>query len=268
VIGIAVAYPNGKVARAGGKVVKNVAGYDLMKLHTGALGTLGVVAEVNVKVQARPEGVATLLGHFQDAFPAIDAGTRLAHQYLAPAAGVVLDRKALWACGLTADWSWTLALKLEGYRRELEAARDLAVRTIREAGGRAEGQTVPESFWDSARDWSAGDDESVILRSIAPPTEMAAVVKALPGDRQVMVQPAAGIIELRITPEAAAAALRQLRGAAGADGQVIVAAAPPNIKQSLDVWGPAPPGFAIMRALKQALDPNGILNPGRYVGSI
>src|SRR5207248_6072967 len=64
VIGIAVAYPSGKVARAGGKVVKNVAGYDLMKLHIGALGTLGVVAEVNFKVQARPEMEATLLAHF------------------------------------------------------------------------------------------------------------------------------------------------------------------------------------------------------------
>jgi glycolate oxidase FAD binding subunit len=268
VIGIAVAYPNGKVARAGGKVVKNVAGYDLMKLHIGALGTLGVVAEVNFKVQARPEGVATVLGHFQEALPAIDAGARLAHQYLAPAAAIVLDRKALWGCGLTADWSWTLALKLEGYRREIDAARDLAVRTIREAGGRAEGQTAPVSFWDSARDWSAGDAESVTLRSITPLTAMPTVVKAMPGDHQVLAQPAAGIVELRMAPEGAAAALRQLRGAAGADGQVIVAAAPPNVKHSLDVWGPTPPGFAIMPALKHALDPNSILNPGRYVGGI
>src|ERR1700680_1821390 len=55
VIGIAVAYPSGKVARAGGKVVKNVAGYGLMKLHVGALGTLGVVAGANFKVQGIPE---------------------------------------------------------------------------------------------------------------------------------------------------------------------------------------------------------------------
>src|SRR6266851_5214781 len=111
VIGIAVAYPTGKVARAGGKVVKNVAGYDLMKLHIGALGTLGVVAEVNFKVQARPEGQATLLGHFETAGPALDAGLQLARTFLAPAASIVLDRRALWECGITADWPWTLALK-------------------------------------------------------------------------------------------------------------------------------------------------------------
>src|SRR5256885_1978151 len=112
VIGIAVAYPSGKVARAGGKVVKNVAGYDLMKLHIGALGTLGLVAEVNFKVQAQPESQASVLGHFDAPQPAIDAAIRLAHQYLAPSASIVLDRTALWACGLTADWRWTLALML------------------------------------------------------------------------------------------------------------------------------------------------------------
>ena len=121
VIGIAVAYPSGKLARAGGKVVKNVAGYDLMKLHTGALGTLGVVAEVNFKVQASPQSEATVLGHFEAPMPAIDAGARLAHEYLTPAASIVLDREALWSCGLTADWRWTLALKLEGYGREVDA---------------------------------------------------------------------------------------------------------------------------------------------------
>jgi glycolate oxidase FAD binding subunit len=66
----------------------------------------------------------------------------------------------------------------------------------------------------------------------------------------------------------AAAVLRGLRSAVGQEGQVIVASAPPEIKKGLDVWGPIPPGFAVMRALKEALDPNGILNPGRYVGGI
>src|SRR5438309_1396521 len=117
--------PAAVIVWGGGKVVKNVAGYDLMKLHIGALGTLGVVAEVNFKVQARPEAQATVLGHFDAALPAIGAATSLARQYLAPSAAIVIDRHVLWACGLTADWRWALALKLEGYGREVDAARGL-----------------------------------------------------------------------------------------------------------------------------------------------
>ena len=268
VIGIAVAYPSGKVARAGGKVVKNVAGYDLMKLHIGALGTLGVVAEVNLKVQARPEAVATMLGHFEAPGPAVEAGLRLARQYLAPASGIVLDRNALWACGFTADWRWTLALKLEGYLREVDAAKDLAAKTIREAGGRTEGQDIPVGFWEAARDWSVPGDDSAVLRAIVPLNGVPAIMAALPADGHAMAQPAAGVVEVRVPAGGAAAVLGRMRKAAGEDGQVIVASAPASVKKSLDVWGPPPPGFPIMRALKQALDPNGILNPGRFVGGI
>ena len=268
VIGIAVAYPSGKLARAGGKVVKNVAGYDLMKLHIGALGTLGVVAEVNFKVQARPQSEATVLAHFEAPLPAIGAGAKLAHEYLAPAASIVLDRGALRACGLTADWRWTLVLRLEGYGREVEAARDLAVRVVHDAGGRVEGQDIPTAFWDSARDWSAPEDEAVLLRAIAPLNGVPAVVVGLPVDAQTMVQPASGIVDVRLPAATAGVALEALRAAAGAQGQVVVLAAPPQVKATLDVWGPPPPGFPIMRALKQSLDPNHILNPGRFVGGI
>jgi glycolate oxidase FAD binding subunit len=268
VIGIAVAYPSGKVARAGGKVVKNVAGYDLMKLHIGALGTLGLVAEVNFKVQAQPEAEATLLGHFEASQPAIEAATRLAHQYLAPSASIVLDRTALWACGMTADWRWTLALKLEGYALEVEAARDQAVRVLGEAGGRVEGQDIPAAFWDAARDWSAPEDDAVLLRAITPIHGLQPVVDAIPVDAHAIAQPASGLVDVRVPANTAAATLQRLRAAAGDQGQIVVQAAPPSLKPALDVWGPPPPGFPIMRALKQALDPNGILNPGRFVGGI
>ncbi|TMB60639.1 MAG: FAD-binding oxidoreductase, partial [Chloroflexi bacterium] len=185
VIGIAVAYPSGKVARAGGKVVKNVAGYDLMKLHIGALGTLGVVAEVNLKVQAIPESEATVLGHFETATPAVAAGLLLARSYLAPAAAIVLDRRALWECGLTADWRWTLALKLEGYAREVDAARDQAVGAIRDAGGRVEGADLPATFWDGVRDWSAPDGDVVLLRRRRRPACGAIVRRAHPAARAI-----------------------------------------------------------------------------------
>jgi glycolate oxidase FAD binding subunit len=268
VIGIAVAYPSGKVARAGGKVVKNVAGYDLMKLHIGALGTLGVVAEVNFKVQGIPEREATVLGHFEAATPAVAAGLQVARSYLAPSAAIVLDRRALWECGVTADWRWTLALKFEGYRREVDAARDQAVSVIRDAGGRVEGADLPSTFWDAARDWSAPAGDVVVLRAIAPIASVPTLAGAVPPEASVIIQPAAGVVDFRVAPASAAPTLQAVRSLAGDEGQVVVASAPGSVKSSLDVWGPPPPGFPIMRALKQALDPNGILNPGRFVGGI
>ena len=275
VIGIAVAYPSGKVARAGGKVVKNVAGYDLMKLHIGALGTLGVVAEVNFKVQTEPEAVSAMLAHFEAPAPAIDAATKLAHQYLAPSAAIVLDRDTLSGFlppPLAGEGSgggrWTLALKLEGYAREVEAAKDLAARIVREAGGRLEGQGVPASFWDAARDWFSPEDDVVLLRAVTPLHGIQPVIDALPAEAQTIAQAASGVIDVRVPAASAVESVSRLREAAGAEGQVVVVAAPVEVKQALDVWGPPPPGFPIMRALKQALDPNGILNPGRFVGGI
>ena len=79
---------------------------------------------------------------------------------------------------------------------------------------------------------------------------------------------ASGVVDVRLPAPSAASALTLLRSAAGAEGQVVVASAPAAVKQGLDIWGPPPPGFPIMRALKQALDPNGILNLGRFVGGI
>jgi glycolate oxidase FAD binding subunit len=274
VIGMAVAYPSGKVARAGGKVVKNVAGYDLMKLHIGALGTLGVVAEVNFKVQAQPEAQETLLAHFEAAAPALELGLRLAHQYLAPAAAVVIDRDSLSEllppplAGEGQVGGWTLALELEGYAREVQAAKDQAIRFVRDAGGAVDESEVPPTFWDAARDWSASPDDTLVLRAIAPLTFNQLLMAAVPPDARVLAQPASGLIDVRVPVPSAAESLSRLRQAAGAEGQVVVMAAPVAVKQALDIWGPPPPGFPIMRALKQALDPNGILNPGRFVGGI
>ena len=269
VIGIAVAYPSGTVARAGGKVVKNVAGYDLMKLHAGAYGTLGVIVEINLKVQTMPEAQDTVLAHFEEQPSALRAGLELAHHYLAPAAMVVMDRAALWQCGVTADWPWTLALKFEGYSREIEPARQAAGSTIQAAGGRLEGLAVPEGFWQQARDWAAPDGESeVLLYAMTSLSDLQAVAAVAGESGSCMVQPAAGVFHARIAPESAALVIERLRRVAGEDGHIVVLRAPTALKQNLDVWGPPPASLPLMRSIKQALDPNATLNPGRYMGGI
>jgi hypothetical protein len=101
-----------------------------------------------------------------------------------------------------------------------------------------------------------------------PLTSSQQFIAAIPADAGVLAQPASGVVDVRVPTASAVDTLSRLRQVAGADGQVVVATAPVALKAALDVWGPPPPGLAIMKALKDALDPNGVLNPGRFVGGI
>jgi glycolate oxidase FAD binding subunit len=269
VIGITVLYPvanPARVARAGGKVVKNVAGYDLMKLHIGALGTLGVIAEVNFKVQTVPEASADLIARFETPAAALRCGHGLALGYLLPAAMAVLNREALGQCGVTAPWPWVLAARLEGYQAEVAAGRDRVTAAVKEAGGQVEEQAP--GFWDAARGWPAAPLPAVVLRAATSLTGVPRLVDAIGTDASVMAQPGVGVVHVRPLPGMAEPVVKRLREAVGQGGSVVVERAPAAQKASLNVWGPPPAGFALMRGLKASLDPRGILNPGRFVGGL
>jgi glycolate oxidase FAD binding subunit len=269
VIGITVLYPvanPARVARGGGKVVKNVAGYDLMKLHIGALGSLGVIAEVNFKVQTVPEASADLIARFDTPAAALRCGHGLALGYLLPAAMAVLNREALGQCGVTAPWPWVLAARLEGYQAEVAAGRDQVTAAVKEAGGRVEEQAP--GFWDAARGWTAAPPPEVVLRAVTSLTGVPRLVDAIGADAGVMAQPGVGVVHVRPLPGMAEPVVKRLREALGPGGSVVVERAPAAEKASLDVWGPPPAGFALMRGLKASLDPRGILNPGRFVGGL
>jgi glycolate oxidase FAD binding subunit len=269
VIGIAVAYPSGKVARAGGKVVKNVAGYDLMKLHTGALGTLGVIAEVNLKVQAVPEASVDVAAQFDRPGDALRVGQELARRYLQPALMAILSPASIQRFGWEADLRWTLAMRAQGYRKEVDAAVKEASTLALAHGGGLAATEGPVAFWEDVRDFPAPDDPSaVVLSASGPLTRLGKVLEAIPPEAGVIADPAAGLAHVWTSPASAPSLLERLRQVIGEDGQVIVAAAPPDVKRALDVWGPPPPGFPLMRALKQALDPRATLNPGRFVGGL
>src|SRR5207247_11063545 len=124
---------------------------------------------------------------------------------------------------------------------EAEAARVKATSLIRAAGGRVEGDDVPSRFWHAARDWSAPDGDLVVVRAIVPLTAIHAIFGVLPEDSQVMAQPAAGLVDVRVAAGSPASILQRLRTAGGDQGQVIVVAAPAGVQKEPHGGGPPPP---------------------------
>jgi glycolate oxidase FAD binding subunit len=280
-----VALGDGRLVRSGGRVVKNVAGYDSHKLHIGALGTLGVIAEVTFKVQPLPERRRTLLASFTSGYQPEQAIAGLRAAPLEPIAVVALNYAAELATP-------ALHAFLEGQPRHIVIAAHFAgtaaavERQIREAARRcfeAGARTIELSEEDDAPLWAAiadftapSGDGSLLLRAAAPGGEITPVARL--AERVALRrewQPAqlalagSGLVYSRwqvaqAGPSEVAAALSELRAGMSAMGGYAVieeAPAPPT----LDIWGPTPEGAAIMRSLRASWDPAGMLNPGRYL---
>lgn len=261
IIGITIALADGTLARSGGKVVKNVAGYDLQKLMTGAFGTLGIIVTATFRVYPLPKGQATL--HF------------------APATTGDLDRlvRSLLASVLTpvavriqagSERPILVAVTCEGLPTALEDAT---------ARLRAIVGAIPET------------DQSLAAREdLFGEPEQALVVRfgVLPGDlgswldevariaaRHGLIwgieaqAPGTGLAHLLGDPTAFTAALGAMRAAADQrGGSLVVLQMPPALRGQIDVWGPGGDSLALMRRVKDQFDPHAILNPGRFIGGI
>ena len=253
-IGLTVMGPDGTLTRSGGRVVKNVTGYDLHKLHVGAFGTLGVLVEANFKVRPKPdvsaacvfpcgslaEAHALLLKVFDSplrpvALEAIDG--RLRH---------IIDGKALAIVGV------------EGSREVLERH----VRELEKLGGKMgvlEGARA-EPLWTAFRKLPIGLKDFVRVRLAAKPHELPRLLPQGPA----CVQAGVGIarLDLEPSPDVFKKIQQWNERTAQAGGYAAVESAPPDFpnREKL-LWG-GPPS-TLMRSLKRARDPKGILNPGR-----
>ncbi len=265
VIGITVVRADGVVARGGGKVVKNVAGFDLPRLLCGSLGTLGLVAEVVFRLHPLPEASATAIleglsaPDVQETLPALRE--------------IAVEPTALAALG-TND-GFTVAIRFEGFA---PGVKDQVERTLARAGRGACVEGAEEAaFW--ARHDAIRLGGAVRARAAFAP---AALARALEGLRplrealaggEIAVHPALGIALLAgeaADAQAAAAGVASARAALAplGNGTLVLAAAPPELRARTDPWGPPPDGIEVMRRLKRELDPEARLAPGRFVGGI
>jgi glycolate oxidase FAD binding subunit len=257
-LGVTVVRADGVVARAGGKVVKNVAGYDLPKLFTGSYGTLGVITEMTFKLRPVPGSQLFVSAAYPSASDAAPILAALLRSQAAPAA-IELERPSPGA-------PVELCALVEG---RPQPAEQRALQLAR---------LMPEASWAPlAPPWWGSLPGPVTLK-------LTTVLSAVPAFVERASQACAGLparlwgsagvgvlylgLQAGTEPEVLGALLEQLRRAASeAEGYVTVLRAPRASKAALDVWGPVP-GLELMRRVKEHFDPDRILAPGRFVGGI
>lgn len=266
-IGVQFVGHGGRIVRSGGRVVKNVAGYDLMKVLTGSFGTLGIVTEAAFKVRPIPEHYAiatTAIGRADDAFDAamrLRNALSLAHLEVAsPAIAAVLGCVA----------KFTLFAGMNGSQVEVEHQKAVIARTLSE----------PIEFMDDAaaiacyqrlRDAHL-EGAALSARLAVIPAELAAAVAAC--DAEFIAHAGSGVAELYLARELdASTAARTVAAwrdtAHRAHGNLRLIAAVPELRGALDFFDrPADGALGLMRRLKQAFDPSGIFNPGCFVGGL
>ncbi|HEV8585608.1 MAG TPA: FAD-binding oxidoreductase [Methylomirabilota bacterium] len=271
-LGVRFAQADGVLTWGGAKVVKSVSGYDVPKLMVGALGTLGVVLELTLRLHPAPDYEGTWLASFRTSGDAQECVAALLDSTVQTNRLEVLDGRVLAACNLPISGA-ALAISIGTVEPAVRAQEALVKALVQRAHGVS--QTMGASFWRTYDRALAGFD-GVMLRVGTLPTRLVetlgAVQAVLPG---AAVAGAAGLGALRVLATHADAetlvpALERLRATvARVDGGVVIERAPRALRERLDPWGPVPaPALAVMRALKGEFDPRAVLNPGRYVGGL
>ena len=288
VLGLRVVHANGIVVKSGGKVVKNVAGYDLNKLYIGAFGTLGIITEVTLKLSPIPAREAILVADFQGVQGAVDTGLSIIGSQIlpmfvnlsinsdivSPATDNATDTKRpTLVAGFGGD-AETVAWQLAQCQGIMEQNGALGV-TITEGESRVHLQEAIREF--PAMDRTTASVIAKLNLKRTGIAEFAAQVMdaSWARDVQVMALLGSGILYLSIPVasdtnfEVLASALTQLRQSAiEVRGNLIVEAAPPELKQHIDVWGPVGDTLGLMKQVKDRFDAGGLLNPGRFVSGI
>lgn len=291
VIGIHAVDGRGVAFKGGGRVVKNVAGYDFCKLLTGSLGTLGVITQVVLKVKPQAERVATVCAEFANLDIAEAALERLAMLEAPPLAIDLLVGDGWWntAGGSTLSQSqpshggasW-LAIRLEGTDVEVDWLVGRVHDELSAAGAKGahrldDGEAA--ALWSRQLEFAdrgAGersDDSPMVLQIIVPPSAVTTVVAQLldfDDNCQIQAHAASGVILARFSKfgqgDLTSVLVGKLRPAATKLGgsAVVVRTKLEGLTQHL-AWGGRTDAVVLLEHIKRKFDPKGILNPGRFV---
>ena len=257
IVGISLALSDGTLAKAGGKVIKNVAGYDLAKLFTGSQGTLGLIVTVTVRLHPKPVGTATAVGASDDPEQLSKAAMLLA--------GLPLEADSLDAAWQ--DGSGRLLARFGGATAadQAEAAgarmRDAGLDGVRTVEG-------DEELWADLRAAQRRPD-GASLKVSARITDLAAAIRAAEDAGGSLVSRAAhGLSWITLD---SGDLVRRVTGVRDAlqPRPVVLLDGPAELRRELDPWGPPDPGaLVVMKRIKERFDTNRIFRPGAFVGGI
>jgi len=264
-IGVTMVRADGVVARAGGRVVKNVAGYDLGKLVTGSFGTLGVITEAVFRLHPLPAAHRFVSVGVHDANEAQDAVQSVVHGQVVPSA-VEVD----WP----AQGSGTVTVLLEGTEGGVAARTDATLALLHRFRAEA-GDQVPA--WWSTYPWTGTREVAVKLTfALTGLSTVLAELRELALEKRVSVtvrgSGGAGVLYAALPdgtdPAIAVHLVQRLRAVCRSHGgAVVVVDGPAAVKSAIDLWGPVP-AVDLMRQVKEQFDPQHRLSPGRFVGGI
>jgi len=266
IIGVTLALPDGTLASSGGKVVKNVAGYDLPKLATGALGTLGVITRAVFRIHPLPKEARTISCLTRD--------IRAAQRLMLAIQDSQLAHSAL-QVRVIADAAPQVDVLFEatqaGLTAQTEQLRSIVAPNLFTDPGPVVWKSRQELYGAAKRgdSNSAAAKISILPARIADAMESLASISAGKVRRNAVVQATGiGCVHLEGEPAILASALKSLRAVLEGAGGSLAIAHHPAAMPLLDAWGEPGDALPLMRAVKQQLDPKDTLNPGRFVGGI
>lgn len=249
VIGLTVVRADGQVARSGGKVVKNVAGYDLGRLFSGSYGTLGLIVEATFRLHPIPAASAYVTCAVNGPEDAHDAVQSVLHSPVAPSAVEYIG-------------PGTVSVLLEGVPEGVAARAGQTQQLL------GESSEISESAPDG---WGRYPDGTTLIDISAPPPSLREVLTLLGPDTAVTWSGSGnGHVGLapEMSPDDVADVLGRLRDVLSRHrGHAVVRYAPQEVRGEIDLWGPVP-ALALMRRVKDQFDPDHRLCPGRFVGGI
>jgi glycolate oxidase FAD binding subunit len=268
-IGISVAHPSGTVTKAGGLVVKNVTGFDMMRIYLGSLGTLGVIVSANFKTLPRPRVERTLVVSVASLEASLELSTRILRSRVRPVALEIIQQD---------DSIWLVAARIEGRSGAVEILTGDAIAlagdlTIEHLDGEASA-----SWWqeyvnrEPVGDRTMGSSIRANCRPRSVGTLATAAFESLSNLDIARMRLSPGLGEVRMhVPDNALdqASFAGLRNALKPVAENIsLVSGDPELKQGIDIWGETPSTIDVMSALKEQFDPSRVLNPGRFAGFI